>query len=153
MSTGVRVHGVDQEDVDGAGGGRGLEVGVDVGREPGLVAGRGMVGAELAEAADGLGMAIFGDGEVGLLEVADGVALGVGDDDVDDGFAGVDVEGWARCCRDWVRLEAVRRRTRLASWRMRLGGGCRQCEDGAGMSSACFRCFWLTIKVRYGKRQ
>jgi hypothetical protein len=68
-----------------------LEVGVDVGREVGL--GLHRLGAELFEAADCLGLAVFTYGEVGLGETVDGVAFGVGDVDVYDGFAGVDLQG------------------------------------------------------------
>ena len=85
---------IDEEDVDRAAGCRGLEVGVDVGRELGRRR-LGRLDAVLMEAADGLGLAVFLDGEVFLLEAMNGVALGVGDGDVDDGLAGVDLEG--RC--------------------------------------------------------
>ena len=89
----VGVERVDEDDVDGAGGGRGLVVGVDAGGKRGEPVIGLLTDVELGEAADGLGLRVFLDGEVGLLEVADGVALGVGDDDVDDGFAGEDLEG------------------------------------------------------------
>jgi hypothetical protein len=36
-------------------------------------------------------MVVFGDGEVGFGEITDGLAFVVGDEDVDDGFAGVDL--------------------------------------------------------------
>ena len=49
-----------------------------------------------AEAADGLGMAILVDGEVGLLEAVDGPAVLAGDHDVDDDLARDDVEGLDR---------------------------------------------------------
>ena len=63
----------------------------------------------LLEAVGQHGLLVFEDGEVGLLEVVDGTALGVGDDDVEDGErdAGVDGicgGGWfalASGCRNW----------------------------------------------------
>jgi len=51
--------------------------------------------------ADGLSVAVFLDGEVGAGEAADGLAFVVGDQHIDDGFAGVDVEGGGCGC-GWV---------------------------------------------------
>ena len=48
--------------------------------------------ADLFEVSDGLGLAVFEDGEVGLLEAGDGIAVGVEGRDVDYGEAGVDLE-------------------------------------------------------------
>ena len=45
------------------------------------------------EAADGLGVFVLFDGEVVAREAGDGLAFVVGDEDVDDGLARVDVDG------------------------------------------------------------
>jgi hypothetical protein len=50
-------------------------------------------------------MAVFLDGEVGLGEAVDGVAVGVGDGDVNDGLAGVDLEGGG--LRGGLRLQRL----------------------------------------------
>ena len=68
----------------------------------------------LFEAADGLGFVVFLDGEVFFGEAVDGIALGVGDGDVDDGFAGVDLDGWGGG---------------------RVVGGLSECPDGEGEAS------------------
>ena len=91
---GLGIEGVEQEDVDGAGFGERLVVGIDVCRQLRREAGGWRVrSVEFGEAVDGLGLAVFGDGEVGLLEASNGIAIGIGDGDVDDDFASVELEG------------------------------------------------------------
>jgi hypothetical protein len=80
------------EDLDGAAGREGVGVGVGVGRE-GACGERVSGLAVLGETADGLGMVVFFDGEIGAREAADGLALVIRDEDVDDGFARVNLEG------------------------------------------------------------
>jgi hypothetical protein len=38
-------------------------------------------------------LVVFEEGEVGLLEAVDGVALGIGDDDIDDGEGDAGLDG------------------------------------------------------------
>jgi hypothetical protein len=90
---GLGVKRIDEENVDRAAFRQGLEVGVDVGREFWRNVGRCGLLIEFREAVDGLRLAVFLDGEVGLLQAADGMAFGVGDRDVNDGLAGVELQG------------------------------------------------------------
>ena len=72
-------------------------------------------------------MAIFLEEEVGLGEAVDGIAVGVGDGDVDDFLAGVDLEGgglgadcWADCCERAERVvEALYAVSAMAGCRAR----------------------------------
>ena len=91
---GAGVQGVEQQHVDRAGGRLGLQVGVDVRRQLRELAGdQGGVFADLREAANGLRLAIFEHGEGGLRQAVDGLTLGVGDGDVDDGEAREGAQG------------------------------------------------------------
>ncbi len=127
------VEGVEQKDVDGAVGGSGCVVGEDAWGHPGhgrqLCCFGGCDGCVLFEVLDGLGDVVFEDGEVGGLEIVDGLALGVGDDDVDDddlraGLDGGDAAGWALVERESVRGRAKRGQERRseeanAAWGLR----------------------------------
>jgi hypothetical protein len=88
---GFRAQHVEENDLDGAGGGQHRLVRPSVGGEQ--CGWRGYGATDLDEAAQWLGLVVFLDGEVGFVQSEDGVALVVGDDDVDDGLAGVDLEG------------------------------------------------------------
>ena len=100
------VQGVKQDDVYGTAVGSGVEVGVNAGGQLRQNAGCELCCAGLLETANGLRFAIFLDSEVGLLETVDWPAVVVGDDDIDDSLARVDLN----CRRTRLRCAVLRQR-------------------------------------------
>ncbi len=119
------------EDDDGFGdvGGEGRVAGEGVGRQRAGVGGiRGErvgwscvgEGVVFGDGEDGLRFVVFGEGEVGGLEVADGVAAAVGDDYVEDYEAGGGADGGDGLRGLAWRDAAVRMRSTAATARMGL---------------------------------
>jgi hypothetical protein len=89
------VEGVEEEDVDRGAGRNGCVVSEDAGRKARHYRRiyRRRKSDVLFEGDDLLRGAVFGDGEVGHLEVVDGLLFRVGDEDVDDDELGIRFEG------------------------------------------------------------